>query len=329
MKTTHHYFKPLLASLTFSTVLLSCQKESGIESIENDTVSNLEVSINQYGMLRFENMDQFNKLLTELDNSPISDAEELGKTYKFTSYAADTLDDNKSAGDFDPILARVLNKNAAIQIADSLRFFTGNYDYNIHIDDTDVIQLAIEKSDFSHKKINPIKIQRSEFKLKKEGPMLRAATSSSVYNGNFRITTPESITADRPERAIFVIEDRQSSGYFRSYCFVYGQAYRKGGLFGSKKWRDDEINTLRYDLINARSTTGHVVGPLYDVVADGRTTTNIVSTNAPTNFHSTFDNLNVKIKTLKKKSSNDANYTISATLTRVGSQYHVTATTGW
>lgn len=314
-----------------SISLFACNKTNITNGLDSDN-SPKDIKINSLGMLKFENVQEFKLNLAKFDKMDSKEIElnisDISK--KFISYRADTLDDNKNPWDFDPTLSRVLNKDGAVQVGDSVYFFTQKTDYKIAFKDIDLLNKAISSKDFSSNKVAKKSVVYTTF-TEKDKVIKKAGTSTQNYNGSYQVYTPEVTNGGRPERAVITLDERNGNAGLRFNAVIYGQAYRKGGLFGSKKWRDDEIHDVTYDMIRAKSSAlTNFEGPFYNLQRIGQYETKFYSTEGPSVHNSaTVEYLNVDMKTIKKNGGS-AVYAVKILIDKYSNgQRYLTLTTNW
>lgn len=313
-----------------SFVFFACSKQDENVDLKNNNLK--EIEMNNLGMLKFSNSQSFKQALANFDQLDPKQLEEQIQNIskKFVSYRADTLDDNKNVWDFDPTLTRILNKDGAVQVGDSAYFFSRKMDYKIAIEDKDLLNKAILSKDFSSNKISKQAVVYTKF-TERDNIAKKAGTSTQNYNGSYQIYTPEVTNQGRPERAVITLEERQGSAGVRFNAVIYGQAYRKGGLFGSKKWREDEIHNVTYDMIRAKnSARTEFEGPFYNLQRLEQYETKFYSTDGPMVHNSALvDYLNVDLKFIKKN-SNSAVYSVKILIDKYSNgQRYLTLTTNW
>ncbi|MBB2952399.1 MULTISPECIES: hypothetical protein [Sphingobacterium] len=321
----------MMLCLGASVSLFACSKKE--EKIGLDSGSNPEkIEMNNLGMLKFESDQVFKLTLAKFDEIDPKQLEQNIKdiSKKFVSYRADTLDDNKNPWDFDPTLSRVLSKDGAVQVGDSVYFFTQKTDYKIAITDKDLLDKAILSKDFSSNKVAKQTVVYTTFS-ENDDLVKKSGTSTSNYNGSYQISTPEVTTGGRPERATITLDERKGNAGIRFNAVIYGQAYRKGGLFGAKKWREDEINDLIYDMIRGKSSARATFeGPFYNLRRLGQYETKFFSTDGPLiNNYVPVEYLDVDLKTIKKN-SNSAIYSVKILIDKYANgQRYLRVTTSW
>lgn len=319
----------LALCIAASASLLACNKHE--ENLKNPNTEE-SIALNDLGMLKFSNNQSFRSALANFDKiSPEQlEAKIKNVSKEFVSYRADTLDDNKNPWDFDPTLSRILDKNGAVQVGDSVYFFSQKVDYKIAIKDQDLINKAVSSKDFNSEKISKQAVRYTKFSDKNQN-VKRAGTSTQNYNGSYQLYTPEVHNGGRPERAVITLEERQGSAGLRFNAVIYGQAYRRGGLFGSKKWRDDEIHNVTYDMIRAKnSARTEFEGPFYNLQRMEQYETKFYSTEGPMVHNSAIvEYLDVDMKTIKKNGGS-AVYSVRILIDKYSNgQRYLTLNTSW
>jgi len=270
----------------------ACNKDemnSGIEASRN--VSN-SIGVTN-GMLKFKDKQHLNRVLDSLGKLSITDIDNFTKQFEYTSYALDTLNDDQIEVTPDPVLARLVNRNASFQIGDTIVTLTPYSDILISAKDienyTNYIGGTANKESFKeipvkgfslNKFVEPTEavgtqlmsqsFQRSLQKsqttivesIKKMQSLNTTAVAQMPYSwyGEDNIESPEEYHG-RPEKVILTVYSHSRS-FGKAYGVkAVGQAYRKGGVFGSKKWRNDEIHTLTFTLRKVRNSVGVEVNP--------------------------------------------------------------------
>ncbi len=269
----------LLIALALS--LGACDKPDSTYSPENEKTDG--ISVNDLGILRFESTKSFHAKLAEFDKGGVEFTKELLGKLNYTSYLADTLDDSKNIGDFDPVLSLILNDKSAIQIGDSITFFTKDFEYSIASTEKELYKsIAENPNKLLTSKISKREVFYPKFQVQFEDAKLQKKSSNTQtinFSGSYTLFTPEENIGGRPERIKFVFETRSVSGAIRSTLTAYGEAYRRGGLFGSRSWRADEIDYLIYDIIRAKaSIQSSADGPIYGINRSGQTSPILYST---------------------------------------------------
>ncbi|SDG95058.1 hypothetical protein SAMN05421827_113110 [Pedobacter terrae] len=244
-------FSTAIAAVLLTT-LNSCKKEN--EQNENLSSLNKATALSvKNDMLSFSSQADFNKLVKEYNQLSLKQVDEKLNSYNYHSLAKDTLNENKITDVKDPVIKRLLNKDGAINIGDKIYLLVGDKEFTIKNSDFKVYDMLKDDVNNSLLKNDTTKviekiIQRGRLDVKSDGknltvmslsPGIKRPMTLSFLSGGTQVNYSNEYDNGRPERVkIFAWAENYT---FSSSCGVSlsGEAYRKGGTFGSKSWRED------------------------------------------------------------------------------------------
>lgn len=237
--------KIYLIGLLASFVFISCEKESMQKAVQ----VHQDVSA-ENGMLSFRNHSVFLDKILEWNELSLEDVNAIIRQFNFRSYALDTLIDRTDLINPDPLIRRVLNHEGAIKVGDSIFVFNDrgeeviikNGDENLY---NKVLSGAFDRDD-RNIQVNKVKIEARQI-LQNSNELSPMSQTPGTWYGETQVFSPEEYFG-RPERAKIIVYAQSSGLYPSAGVTAIGEAYRSGGVFGSKKWRNDEIHALSFHL---------------------------------------------------------------------------------
>lgn len=252
--------KKRIELLTYFVCLLvfasSCQKENVQKAVSLD--SEKKDIVIEHGMLSFRSHSVFMNKMKELNALTLAEVNQIVDAFDFRSYALDTLIDREIEVNPDPLLRRVLNHDASIKVGDSIFVFMPDKEIVIKNGDIDVYQeVLLGKIDEGNPyvQVNKVNISTAQFDLADDGVIAPLSKSPGTWYGETQIFSPEEHYG-RPERVKIVVFAQSSGLYPSAGATARGEAYRRGGVFGKKKWHDDEMHMLTFTLHLATDNFG-------------------------------------------------------------------------
>lgn len=219
----------------------ACKKQSDfIEKVEipKITVKN--------DMLYFLNKESFNETINDLSDKNLNEVDDILSSYDFISLNSDSLNENRDMI-CDPIFKRLLNSNSSLQIGDDIFVIKDGFEYLISNGDIDTYK-SILKNEFPTSSIN---LKKRQLNFKKEFEILNNKSEGDItisaippFQGTRSYYSPE-YNNGRPERVYMEIYSQSFVVYASQGVLMRGQAYRRGGVFGSRSWRPDEMYLAR------------------------------------------------------------------------------------
>ena len=261
--------KKTVFSIVMSGVLLmtvaSCKKDPSQNL--STTIDKSEVLVKNE-MLSFNSQETFNAAIKHYNAISLKDVDAELSSLNYQSLAKDTLNENKVADVKDPVIRRLLNKDGAINIGDKIYLIFGDREYTIKNADLTVYKDLKANGQNSAFKTDTVRVVEKiivsgTLNVKSDGKSLSVMSVSnglkrpgtlSVLSGGTQVNYSNEYDNGRPERVkIFAWAENYT---FSSSCGVslMGEAYRKGGAFGSKSWRED---TMYYSRIYGSYTITH------------------------------------------------------------------------
>ncbi|MCX2432428.1 hypothetical protein [Pedobacter sp. GR22-10] len=250
-KTKNTVLSFIMSGMLLGTIA-SCKKDSK-QSLSDNSIESETLVKN--GMLSFKSQENFNTVIKHYNAISLKDVDAELSSLNYQSLAKDTLNENRIADVKDPVIRRLLNKDGAINIGDKIYFIFADREYTIKNADFDVYkdlkangQNSTFRTDTS-KVIEKIIVSGS-LNVKSDGRNLSVMSLSSglkkpgtlaVLSGGTQVNYSNEYDNGRPERVkIFAWAENYT---FSSSCGVslIGEAYRKGGAFGSRSWREDPM----------------------------------------------------------------------------------------
>ncbi|WP_443939919.1 hypothetical protein [Pedobacter sp. MW01-1-1] len=251
----------VLAIAFICFIVSSCKKDYSYnqnESIVRDERNLMKDVTVKEGLLSFKNHESFSKIWKSLNNIPLEKVDSLLSKLNYISLEKDTLDENIRCNLKDPVIRRFLNKNGALHIEDKIYLYSENKEYTIKNSDFEVYKKGVQSKNLSQEldtnKVLVKTIVTGNLSVKSDGRDLNIMSSSAkitkpttlaILTGGTQVNYSNEYNNGRPERVlIYAWAENTSLG---SSCGVSlkGEAYRKGGLFGKKDWRSDEMYYAR------------------------------------------------------------------------------------
>lgn len=239
--------------------LSSCEKRQ-FESAKE--ITNEELSVIN-GMLSFKSHESFLAQMAEWEKIDLKTLDKIINKYSFQSYALDTLTERENNVTPDPVLRRVLNEKAAIQVGDSI--FVINKDSEIIIKGSsletykNVINGMIKGDDIEVVAVQKY-LNESSFDIMSSSPtdVTPFYKTPNTWYGETAIFTPEE-DHGRPERIKLVVFATTSILYPNAGATLKGEAYRRGGVFGKRSWHEDEMAEVTFTLTSMLMNDGQSV----------------------------------------------------------------------
>jgi len=231
--------------------LYSCKKDSNVNSnLEQNISSGVAV---ENGMLSFQNQEVFSNTMTKLNKLSLRDVDQWASKFNFQNLKSDTLSNIPAAEVADPVFARVLSNNASIKIGDKIFVLKSNQEFLIKDDNMNSYNKLIKGEKINSNIISSRKINNvsnlimgtvNNGSINVSIPKLMAENGSGLWAGKQTFESPE-YDNGRPEKVYMEVWSESYAVYSSSGALLRGMAFRKGGAFGGKKWRDDFMNFAR------------------------------------------------------------------------------------
>jgi hypothetical protein len=147
-----------------------------------------------------------------------------------------------------PHLSSILNADGVFIISDIIHQYKDGKEVTLNLNSVDnnlSLRTITKNLDVYSNKIETLvtvkALKRNANSLMQNG----LQTNSSVLVEDYMqyITCP-----GRPERIFYQSGIITSGAFIQCVAHVFGEAYRKGGLFGSKRWRPDEFAYVGLDI---------------------------------------------------------------------------------
>gem|GEM_PF-2097383 len=332
--------------------MFACKK-SDLDQSKSLSALDGELTVKN-AMLHFKSKGQFDSELQKFDKMTLAELDSHLKQFDFLSYKQDTISEREEDVTADPVFKRIFNQNAAIQIGDTIVILGLDKDILIKNGDfetysnivsqkrdshlsTENIEYVEVKSSRSQNLINTEAFSSNNLQqvnsISTEGVVAAFPPPSSILNyttytfdGAFEIFSPNTnaSSSGRTERIKFIIyEEYRGFGSYRAGVTAQGEAWRKGGAFGKKKWRDDEINWLKATMSSIALADGRpFAGPFPTV-----TTWNemkeiaIITQNTLSGGPVTFTNLSLKLELKKQPADPIHTLNFNIQITQPGTLY--------
>lgn len=214
------------------TCLFACKKESSnIEASKED----IEV---KDGYLTFKNSEAFKNTMDIILKKPERELSQWNQSINFTNSLRSSYEqDSILASDRlipDPYFASVVNKQGMFAIGDTLHRITENYEYALKNGENTLNTLLSIQSSDEAQSIQGIKIHRvTGIKESKSGNSVSFTGKQSRYY--------EQCNDGRPNRVELAVMTRNYLVYQFARVEADGEAYRRGGVFGSRNWHPEEM----------------------------------------------------------------------------------------
>nr|WP_294894088.1 hypothetical protein [uncultured Pedobacter sp.] len=225
------FFKFSFLAICLPLIFTSCKKN---DSIPEKGETGIEV---REGMLSFSNQEVFSNTLKMLSAKNLSEVDTWLSQFGYKSLNSDTTDEQNRIFIYDPLFRRILNDKYSVKIGNDIFFIKDGSEYLIN--DGNMSTYSTLQNGGSEGSVNNVKIKSlnpASVELKVE--------SISPFQGTRGYYSPE-YDNGRPERIYMEIYSQSFAVYASQGVLIRGQAYRRGGVFGSKKWRDDEMYKAR------------------------------------------------------------------------------------
>jgi len=243
-----------LASVGLLVLSISSCKKGNNDNSNSDQQKSSGIVV-ENGMLSFPNQEVFSTTMSNLNKLNLKDVDLWVKNFNFLNLKADTLNDTPVASVADPVFARVLSNKASIKIGEKIFVLKANQEFLIQDGNMTSYNKLINGENINSTKISSRKINNVSNlikgtinangalsitipKLMVEGP------PGSLWAGKQSFESPE-YDNGRPEKVYMEVWSESYAVYSSSGALLRGMAYRKGGAFGGKKWRDDYMNFAR------------------------------------------------------------------------------------
>lgn len=252
MKKALSNFKQTFIVFAVLLTFFACKKQTTEENFENKFEQGFKVVHN---VLVFKNQTSFDKVFNELTNKDKKYLDAFQASIGFVSYrsthAVDTTAETVGILEkpFDPMdfphISSLLNKDGIYVIGDKAFQYKNGEELVTKLKSTDDNEILMISKDIQKGKIaSKANVDISSAAINNKNSNL-PPTKSAVL-GTY--TFPENSCPGRPERSIYQAAVITSTSFIQCVIHMNGQAYRKGGLFGSKAWREDEMDFVAIDM---------------------------------------------------------------------------------
>lgn len=314
---------PLILSFLGCLFFFSCQQEPLVINERNELA---KVKVNEHGMLAFVNKEVFETELKKFDNMSAADLDKFIGELNFKNFYNDTLNGDEVV--LDPVFAKLLNSNRSIQVGDTIVVMEKDFDILFNSNDIESYLEYINSDNKSKRNISPsavVPVIRSQIdviensKLASINNFVPLGSSQMSFNGEYDFYTPEVIRADgdRTRIKFSFYEYKRTLGNYRFGLEVIGQAYKKGGIFGNRKWRDSKFDFVKYNLLHVTTDVGTpVLGPLYGIEAIRKEKVTIYNYEHPLSNAITLGTMSLDVYEMRKESTEPSSKSVSFTVTR-------------
>ncbi|TYR37472.1 hypothetical protein FXV77_05560 [Sphingobacterium phlebotomi] len=236
-------------------LFVGCNKQSDIGfAPESDGLTESELStlartsgftITEKGYIRFDDLASFQAVVGSLDNEEDSVIAAWESSIGFSSlrakFAALAETDEEYLNPVEGVdnFGAVINQDGVFAIGDTIHVVT--YEKEYLITDGDESKIAnVTSQNASSQNVETFNIERTPLRVAEiDGAPFMSAFAT--WSGTKGVTEPECTAPGRRERVVLEAFANNYASYGKIGARIKGEAYRKGGLFGSKKWRDDEV----------------------------------------------------------------------------------------
>lgn len=241
--------KRIILGLFVLFTIISCKKNQ-IES------SNFEskVTMSNSGYLQFKDIQSFKSTIEELkkmNKKQLIDWEIKTGIKSLRAYFAELREaDSEELNPVEePYFAAVINQDGVFSIGSEIHVITFKTEYLIQNNNEIELQNVLNKKITLSANLKSYTIQRRNLgeltnQLKNNSlsstKTIGGGLNTIMWSGDKTVIEPECGNGGRPERVKLMAFVNNYASYGIIGVKILGEAYRKGGLFGSRAWRSDE-----------------------------------------------------------------------------------------
>lgn len=252
MKKTLSNLKQTFIVFAVLLTLFACKKQTTEENFETKSEQDFKVVHN---ILVFKDQTSFDKVFNELTNKDAKYLDAFQSKIGFESYrSTHTIDTAKETvgileKTFDPLdfphISSLLNKDGMYVIGDKVFQYKNGEEFVTKLKSKSDNEILIASKNLQKGQMSS-KSNVEVTSVASSNKNLNSPTTKSMVLGEY--TFPESSCPGRPERSIYQAGVITSTSFIQCVIHMNGQAYRKGGLWGSKAWREDEMDFVAIDM---------------------------------------------------------------------------------
>lgn len=243
--------KKILLGFIVLLTIVSCKKN---ETVDDKSVADFTLS--KSGYIQFRDLEAFKSTIEDLkglDDQKLAEWENnVGlKSLRGKYFVLQETDSKELNPIEEPYFASVVNEAGVFSIGDEIHVITYETEYLITSNKEQDLQNVLDKKIQLSNQIKAFSIQRETFPIKPNagnlalnnsttGKIMAKPENSILWTGDREAIEPECGNNGRPERVKLAAFVNNYASYGIIGVKILGEAYRKGGAFGSRAWREDE-----------------------------------------------------------------------------------------
>ena len=244
--------KKLLLGLIVLFTVFSCKKSE----VDSTTVEapKSDISLSKGGYIQFKDIKAFKTTLTELKKMNDEQLKEWETKNGVKSLRSKFIE--MKEGDSpglnpieEPYFAAVVNNQGVFAIGSEIHVVTYEKEYLISNDNQKELAKVLDNNITLSSNLKAFNIERKVFDSANKSKVNSSSTeklmsvpnNATMWSGDRTTIEPECGNNGRPERVKLMAFVNNYASYGVIGVKILGEAFRKGGVFGSKSWRSDEI----------------------------------------------------------------------------------------